>query len=251
MSLKPQDKCGKEDETSSCGSTLALCPSARATPHGSAPFPSRPVLLPPNITVSPCTDQETRGRQSNSLGGARTPKATSLRPRGLAAAFSATVTKTGQGKKKRGEERQEMGRAGPTPSSCRFLPKSLRGPESPAAARGRPAGAIGLDALLLPVARKEASEGLPRQTTKGWGLPRQERSPTRVPRGKEGSEAPPFAGLRPAPPSLAPLSVDKAVAAPAGPRVCLLVPPRLPLPSSSAPPPPPVSLCLSPPLPLS
>lgn len=42
-----------------------------------------------------------------------------------------------------------MGRAGPTPSSCRFLPTSLRGPESRAAAPGRPAGEMGLDTLIL------------------------------------------------------------------------------------------------------
>lgn len=42
-----------------------------------------------------------------------------------------------------------MGRAGLTPSSCRFLPRSLGGPESRAAAPGRPAGAMGLDTPLL------------------------------------------------------------------------------------------------------
>lgn len=95
------------------------------------------------MTVSPRIDQGTRGRQNNFLGGERTPKAIRLRPQGLAAAFSATVTKTSQGKKRRGEEQREMGRAGPTPSSCRFLSMSLRGPESRAAAPGRPIGALG------------------------------------------------------------------------------------------------------------
>lgn len=91
----------------------------------------------------PVGDRITLGEES------KLTKPFCLRPQGLAAAFSATVTKTGQGKKKRGEERREMGRAGPTPSSCRFLPMSLGGPESRAAAPGRPAGEVGLDTLLL------------------------------------------------------------------------------------------------------
>lgn len=187
------------------------------------------------MTVSPRIDQGTRGRQNNSLGGERTPKAIRLRPQGLAAAFSATVTKANQGKKRRGEEQLEMGRAGPTPSSCRFLSMSLRGPESRAAAPGRPIGALGSGhpASLGLQGRKRvkvSGDSQPRER----GLLRRERSPTRVPRGKEGSEAPPFAGLLPAPPSFAPLSVDKAVAAPGWPPVCVSVPPPgFPLPSSS------------------
>lgn len=147
-----------------------------------------------------------------------------------------------------------MGRAGPTPSSCRFLPMSLRGPESRAAAPGRPAGALGSGHPASPglQGRKRVKVSRDRQP-RARGLPRRERSPTRVPRGKEGSEAPPFAGLLPAPPSLAPLSIDKAVAAPAWPPVCVSVPPPgLPLPSSvSLPPSLRISLRFSPPLPLS
>lgn len=42
-----------------------------------------------------------------------------------------------------------MGRAGPVHSSWRFLPESLEGPESRAAALGRRAGGGGLDTRVL------------------------------------------------------------------------------------------------------
>lgn len=48
-----------------------------------------------------------------------------------------------------GEERQEMGRAGLAWSSCCFLPKSLEGPESQAAALGQRAGGGGLDTWVI------------------------------------------------------------------------------------------------------
>lgn len=49
-----------------------------------------------------------------------------------------------------------MGRAGPALSSCCFLPKSLEGPESRAAALGRRAGGGCLDTWVLQGYRTEA-----------------------------------------------------------------------------------------------
>lgn len=151
------------------------------------------------ILVSPRINQGTHGRQNNSLGGERTPKAILPQTPGPGSRLLC-----------------HGGLSHGPPPRVGQLEKWVWTPR------------------FFGAARKEAGEGLWRQTTESEGIATAREKSHQSPRGKEGSEAPPFAGLLPAPPSLAPLSVDKAVAAPAWPPVCVSVPPlRLPLPSSS------------------
>lgn len=88
--------------------------------------------------------------------------------------------KGGPGMPKCGAERQEMGRAGPAPSSCCFLPKSLEGPESRAAALGRRAGGGCLDTWVLQGYRPKRSEGPwgPRAESQGWRREKGSREPS-------------------------------------------------------------------------
>lgn len=104
-----------------------------------------------------------------------------------------------------------MGRAGPARSSCRFLLKSLEGPESRAAALGWRAGGGGLDTWVI----REPGEKPWGQTSEGQGWRREERRPgAESHAGSEGARLRPLARLRPAPPSLSPLSSDKAAVSP-------------------------------------
>lgn len=117
---------------------------AAATPADSPPSPqSGPVPLPPNPSVSLAADQGTHGRQveaeewgSGSGGGASfhsrwllstSPAAPLSRAHhSLVAAPDPAVTKAGRGRQKRGEERQEMGRAGPAVAAAASSPSPSR-----------------------------------------------------------------------------------------------------------------------------
>lgn len=165
-------------------------------------------------------------------------------PRSPAAAPAPTLTKAGRGKQKRGEERQEMGRAGPAQSSCCFLPKSLEGPESRAAALGRRAGGGGSGHLGYPgLPGGSRVRGPGDRQRKGQGLRREKRCPgAQSHAGSKRARLRPLVRLRPAPPSLSPIVLRQSGRRPPpGPQVSVSVPPP-PLPLS-------LLLPLPPPLP--
>lgn len=140
-----------------------------------------------------------------------------------------------------------MGRAGPTPSSCRFLPVSLRGPESRADAPGRPAGARGLDTQLLQGCQRKwvRASG---DRTKSCGLPHCRRGvPPQGPTREAGRRSPALRRAPPCAPFPRPIVRRQSGRRPRLAPVCVPVPPPgLPLPSSLR-----TSLCLCAPLPLS
>lgn len=162
----------------------------------------------------------------------------SSRPHSLATALDPAVTKAGPGRQKRGAERRGMGRAGSVGAAAASSPSPSRGlshwPPPWSASWGRGSGNPG----------SSGRTGRERVRVPGGAGKRGEsRSSFRA---AVGGEAPPPPGLRPAPPSLSSLSLDKAVAAPRpAPSSVSVPPPLLPLSLLLFPPPHPPSLRIS------
>lgn len=148
-----------------------------------------------------------------------------------------------------------MGRACPAASSCCFLPRSLEGLESRAAALGRRAGVgvwtPGFFRKGLPGESGVRERWEQRAEGRGPGVAAGKKPGVESLAGSAGTRPRPLLGLRPAPPSRSPLSSDKAVAAPRPAPRFLSVPTWLPLSLLLLPPPPLPPVSGSPSIPLS
>lgn len=221
---------------------------AAATPADPPPPPQGgPVPLPPNPPVSLAADQGTHGRQveakewgSGSGGGASfhgrwllstSPATPSPRAHhSLVAALDPAVTKAGRGRRKRGEERQEMGRAGPAVAAAASSASPSRG-----LSHGRLpwVGELGAGVRTPGFSRATERERgvVPGDRNGGPGVAAGKgESASLAPRGGLWSEAPPPRAPPRAPFPLPIVLRQSGRRPPPGPQVSVSVPPpRLPL----------------------